>query len=193
MHNMFVGSGFQRTSNFMGSPLRGSFIGAVDKANRDRLVGLINAGTPKLAAVKKWILSKIQTDPTMINTFKEQYIADNFAGYGDIVAKDQTYVDQAIGALSSSDPALWNIPDATIGRVEEWAQVVDIMYAAMLEYGGATAPAVTSPGIPSLTLTPGATLPFAAVPAPSSALSNNNLLIGGAVALGLGILAYAIL
>jgi len=162
-----------------------------------KLQATIQAGTTKMAAVRAWIASRIDQDPMLRQTLtkgdsSQNFVVDNFWGYDDLVVKDQYYVDQAQAQLSQPDP---DLSEDTLGRVDEWAKAIDIMYAAMLEYGGAAVkalPVKTGPAaitttvvnpktgmpVPS-TIAPGASV---ATPPPSSGISTNTLLIGGGIA-----------
>lgn len=195
MNNVFMSRGFQTTSNFIGAPIKqrsrmGDILGPTERA---QLQSLIKAGTPRLAQIRSWLTTQYAKDPTLLATFKEQFIVDNWRGYDDIVTKDQASVDLASQKLASSDPANWDFSADTVERVNEWAQVVDIMYSGMQEYGSAGGGVRT---MAPLKLTPsgGAIAPGALlVPPPSSGLQTSDLLIGGVVAIGLGALVYALL
>lgn len=101
---------------------------------RNSMLTTIENGTKRLADVRKWIASRIDQDPMLLRTFGQQYIADNFWAYDDIATKDQYYVDQALQALTG-DLEMYDLSDETIGRVDEWALVIDNMYGGMQEYG----------------------------------------------------------
>lgn len=167
---------------------------------RAKLSAIIAQGTPKAAQVRSWIAGQAAKDPTLISTFKDQFVVDNWHGYEDIINKDQASVDMASLKLASNDPANWDFSDDMIQRVQEWNQVLDIMVAGMKEYGGVSAPVVktgpiitiTSPrtGAPVVTsIAPGAKL---TTTPPKTGLSTNTLLIGGLGAAALIGLAYAL-
>jgi hypothetical protein len=120
---------------------------------RNAILTKIQNGNQRLLAVRKWIASRIDQDPMLRRTFGQQYISDNFWAYDDIVTKDQYYVDLASQALAE-DLEMWDLDDETIGRVDEWALVIDGMYDGMQEYGkipltnpstGAQVPGTTPP------------------------------------------------
>jgi hypothetical protein len=157
---------------------------------RAKLTASIAAGTKKLATVRSWIASRIDQDPMLLKTFREKYISDNFWGYDDMVTKDQYYVDLATQKIASSDPINWDFSEEMLGRIDEWNKGIDIMYAAMQEYGGlgtvtatpVKAAPVVNPktGIPvKSSIAPGATVKSAP---PSSGISTNTLLVGGGIA-----------
>lgn len=125
---------------------------------RNAMLTKISNGTQRIAAVRKWIASRIDQDPMLRRTFGEQYISDNFWAYDDIVTKDQYYVDQASQALAG-DLEMWDLSDETIGRVDEWALVIDGMYDGMQEYGKTP---LTSPT--TGTQVPGTTPPAGNIP-----------------------------
>jgi hypothetical protein len=159
---------------------------------RNAILTKITNGNQRLLAVRQWIASRIDQDPMLLKTFGEKYISDNFWGYDDIVTKDQYYVDLASQALTG-DLEMWDLDDETIGRVDEWAAVIDIMYAAMQEYGKTplTTPAGTQ--VPN-TVAPPPTAPPASptgsggkVPAGSSVKTPPPAGAGGAGGMFLGI------
>jgi hypothetical protein len=167
---------------------------------RAKLSAIIAKGTPKAAQVRSWIAAQAAKDPTLLSTFKEQYIVDNWHGYEDIINKDQASVDMASQKISSDDPANWDFSDDMTQRVQEWNQVLDIMVAGMQEYGNVkpvVAPVIRTPivsvrtGAPIQTsIAPGSTLKTP--PPAASGISNNTLLIGGLGAAALIGLAYAL-
>lgn len=157
---------------------------------RAKLSAIIAQGTPKAAQVRSWIAGQAAKDPTLLSTFKDQYIVDNWHGYEDIINKDQASVDMASRKLASSDPANWDFSTDMIERVQEWNQVLDIMVAGMKEYGGGSAPVVkTGPAIvitnPKTgspvysSIAPGSTV---TTKPPTSGVSTNTLLVGGGIA-----------
>lgn len=156
---------------------------------RAKLSAIITKGNQKLAQVNAWIQTQYTKDPTLLATFKEQYVAENWRGYDDIVTKDQSYVDLAAQKIASQDPRNWDFSEDMIGRVQEWDQVIDIMVAGMQQYGGikATIPNKLAPltkitgvtGAPIQTrIAPGATI---TTPPPAEGISPKTLLIGGGV------------
>lgn len=164
------------------APARRPVLG-VQLSSEERATTLtkIAAGSQKMAQVRKWIASRIDQDPMLLRTFREKYISDNFWGYDDLVVKDQWYVDQTSKQLQSANSQDWDVPEENLARTDEWAQVIDIMHAAMQEYGAALAPGARPP-------VPGAV----ATPPPSGGLKTTDLLVGGAVAVGLGVLIAAL-
>lgn len=119
---------------------------------RTSILDKIDNGNKRMAAVRKWIASRIDQDPMLRKTFGEQYISDNFWGYMDLIDKDQYYVNLITPQLAA-DLEMWDVDDNARSYVDEWAQVVDIAYSAMQEYGkvplttpgGATVPNTTPP------------------------------------------------
>lgn len=167
---------------------------------RNAILAKIKTGTDRLAQVRKWIASRIDADPMLLRTFGQQYISDNFWGYDDIVTKDQYYVDKAQGDLSESrgtyvseDTQGWEIDDETLGRIDEWALVIDNMYQGMQEFG--KTPLTTTGGkvLPNTTA-PGNVLPTAStgrVPVtgpttapPSKGIPTKDLITYGGIGLG---------
>lgn len=123
---------------------------------RNTILRKIEDGARKMVAVRKWIASRIDHDPMLRKTFGEKYISDNFWGYDDLVVKDQYYVDLALETLGP-DLEMWDLDEETLARIDEWAAVIDIMYAAMNEYG--KTPLTTAGGqvVPNTTVSPGGT------------------------------------
>jgi hypothetical protein len=160
---------------------------------RDQLAKVIAAGTPKLAAYRTWIAGVAAKDPTLLSTFKEQYIVDNIHGYEDIINTDQASVDMAARKIASPDPQNWFFSEDMVQRVNEWNQVLDIMMAAMKEYGGVR-PVTTGPvkmgpmtnpktGTPyPTTIAPGATVRMPPPAASIGGIPTNTLLVGGGIA-----------
>lgn len=203
MKTMFAMNGFRAANPFteaqaaapaLGLPRR---LGGITQGERDRLLGIIKNGSAKIAAVRNWISTRINQDPMLYNTFRERYVADNFWSYDDLVNSDQWAVDTASQVLASSDPSVWNVSDEVMGRVEDWGAAVDIMYAGMQEYGNvgakSTMPASVPGGAPVAPGLPGRPSSVLNTPAPGTGLSNNQLLIGGAVLVGAGLLVAAII
>lgn len=197
MNSIFAAQGFQRSNSFMGTPLpmRRPALGIkIDKVSRDQYLAKINAGTRKLATLRSWIAARIDADPMLQKTFKnDAVVIKNFWDFDDIVVKDQWYVDQASMALNKSDPSAWDLSDETMGRVDEWALVIDDMAQGMTMLSASPTGSVTS----SNTISPtGGVLP-AGLPASlttpkSSGLTGKDLLIGSGIALGVGALLYAL-
>lgn len=169
---------------------------------RAKLSAIIAQGTPKAVKVRAWAAAQAAKDPTLLSTFKQQFVVDNWHGYEDIINKDQASVDMASQKLASSDPQNWDFSDDMIQRVQEWNQVLDIMVAGMQEYGGAMpVPAVIKPsptisivsqktGAPVVTsIAPGATIHTTP---PSTGISTNTLLVGGLGAAALVGLIFAL-
>jgi len=172
--------------------LRPALGAAVSEPVRAAMLDKIQTGEIRMAAVRKWIASRIDLDPMLQRTFGQPHIVENFWGYGELVEKDQYYVDQAVQILND-DLSGWDISEAISSRVDEWAAVVDIMYAGMQEYG--KTPLTTAGGvpIPNTTAPPtGGTVPATtgggSVPAganlniqpPSEGLSTQQIVIYGA-------------
>jgi hypothetical protein len=155
---------------------------------RDKLSTIIAQGTPKAAQVRAWIAGQAAKDPTLLSTFKEQYVVNNWHGYEDIINTDQASVDLAAQKIASPDQRNWSFSDDMIGRVQEWNQVLDIMVAGMQEYGnvkpiigpvkqGPLISVKTGAPVPS-SIAPGAKL---TTPPPSTGVSTNTLLVGGGI------------
>lgn len=168
----------------------------LDEGARAKLQAIITKGNQKLAQVNAWIEAQYAKDPTLLATFKEQYIVDNWRGYQELIDKDGYYADLAAQKIASPDPINYDFNEETISRVEEWNQVIDIMYSAMQEYGGVAAQPIkikTGPSITTTTttatgapvqtrITPGATI---TTKPPEEGISTKTLLIGGGVAAAL--------
>lgn len=158
---------------------------------RAKLNTIITQGTPKAVQVRSWTAAQASKDPTLLSTFKEQYVVNNWHGYEDIINSDQASVDMAAAKLASSDPANWDFSDDMIQRVQEWNQVLDIMVAGMREYGNVKPinpmPVRMGPivnpktGVPvTSSIAPGAKL--TTPPPAASGVSTNTLLVGGGIA-----------
>lgn len=165
---------------------------------RNAILSKIKTGSDRMAQVRKWIASRIDADPMLLRTFGQQYIADNFWGYDDIVVKDQYYVDRAQGALREGqgayvdeDVQAWELDEETLARVDEWALVIDNMYQGMQEFGktpltttgGQVVPNTTAPG----TILPpasGTRAPGPTTAPPSKGIATKDLLTYGGIGLG---------
>jgi hypothetical protein len=198
--------GFQPYNPFSVShPSMGVSLGAeLDAAARQSLVAKINAMKAKWAQVDAWLNSRFAVDPTLIQTFKQQYVVDNVYGYLDIIRKDESEVDMALQKAASPLPINWDFTEDRLSTVDQWGQVVDILYAAMQEYGGVRPvgaqrlPATQGPTISPTTGMPIPTgiMPGASVstPPPSSGIPTGTLVLGGAAilaAIGLAALLKA--
>lgn len=159
---------------------------------RNAILSKIKTGTDRLAQVRKWIASRIDADPMLLRTFGQQYISDNFWGYDDIAVKDQYYVDRAVGILRE-DLESWDLDEETLGRIDEWALVIDNMYQGMQEFGktpltttgGQILPNTTAPGnvLPPATggRVPGVTT---APPSTTYGIQTKDLITYGGIGLG---------
>jgi hypothetical protein len=128
---MFVNT-FQPSSS--PARLRRSLGAPVSESVRVAMLDKIQAGENRLAAVLKWVASRIDLDPMLLRTFGQQHISDNFWGYNELVEKDQYYVDQAVQILND-DLSGWDISEEISSRVGDWSAAIDIMYDAMQRYG----------------------------------------------------------
>lgn len=133
----------------MALPQAPSMGDVLDDKGRAKIQSIITSGKAKLAQVDAWIQTQYAKDPTLLATFKEEFVVDNWRGYDDIVTKDQYYVDLAAQKIASSDPINYDFTEETLSRIDEWAQVIDIMVAGMQQYGG-VALKPTTPGIVKL-------------------------------------------
>lgn len=157
---------------------------------RNAILSKIKTGTDRMAQVRKWIASRIDADPMLLRTFGQQYIADNFWGYDDIVVKDQYYVDRA-QAILREDLESWELDEETLGRVDEWALVIDNMYQGMQEFGktpltttgGQVVPNTTAPGS-ILPPASGTRVPGPTAAPPSSGIPTKDLITYGGIGLG---------
>lgn len=152
---------------------------------RNAILQKIKTGRDRMVQVRKWIASRIDADPMLLRTFGQQYIADNFWGFDDIVVKDQYYVDRAEGILRE-DVESWDLDEETLGRVDEWALVIDNMYAGMQEFG--KVPLTTTAGQPiaGTVAPPGKAPAGATVTAtpPSKPIATKDLITYGGIGLG---------
>jgi hypothetical protein len=160
-------------------------VAAAEAEKRAQLQAVITKGNTRLAQVRSWSETQYAKDPTLLSTFKQQHIVNNWNGYEELVRKDQYYADLASKKISSLDPINWEFSEELLSRVVEWNQVIDIMYAGMVEYGGATASIKLGPsptgvtGAPVQTrIAPNATI---STPPPSDGISTKTLLIGAGV------------
>jgi hypothetical protein len=176
---------------------------AVFSDERNAILQRIVTGSERMVAIRKWIASRIDADPMLLRTFGQQYIADNFWGYDELVIKDQYYVDLALETLRT-DLEMWDLDEETAARIDEWYAVIDIMYAAMNEYG--KTPLITASGqtVPGTTAPPGGTTqptggggrvqPGTNVTntPPSAGISTKTALVYGGIGLGAVVLALLI-
>lgn len=165
---------------------------AAQEAAKNKLQAQISASSQKWAQVKAWIASRIDADPMLRKTLtkgdaSQNFVVDNFWGYDDLINKDQYYVDLAQRQLAAGQTP----SDDTVAYVDEWSKVIDIMYAAMQEYGGAVrTPQPVTMGPPTISPTTGRPVPSSITPGstiqtqpPSSGIANNTLLWAGGAAL----------
>lgn len=196
--------GFQPYNPFsISHPSMGVSLGAeLDATARQKLVTKINAMKAKWAQVDSWLNSRFAVDPTLIQTFKQQHVVDNVYGYLDIIRKDESEVDIALQKAASPLPINWDFTEERLSTVDQWGQVVDILYAAMQEYGGvgATRPVAATQG-PMISPTTGMPIPTGimpgatvATPPPAAGIPTSTLVLGGAAilaAIGLAALLRA--
>jgi len=168
---------------------------------RNAILQKIKSGRDRMATVRKWIASRIDADPMLLRTFGQQYVSDNFWGYDDIVVKDQYYVDRAEGILSE-DLESWDLDEETSARVDEWAAVIDIMYAAMQEYGRTPLTTTTGQTVPNTVAPSGGARPASGggrvapganvtTRPPSTGISTKDAITYGGI--GLGAIALVLL
>jgi len=159
---------------------------------RNAILQKIKTGRDRMVQVRKWIASRIDADPMLLRTFGQQYIADNFWAFDDIVVKDQYYVDQAEGVLREELES-WDLSDETLGRVDEWALVVDNMYAGMQEFGKVPLTTTTGQPLTGTVAPPGKAPPGATVttgPSSKGITTKDAITYGG---IGLGAIALILL
>jgi len=183
----------------------GAYLGAGAELGRpltaaeiDGFTSKIAQGRQKLAAVRAFIAARIDADPMLQRTFNDAVVQRNFWDYLDLINKDQYYADRVWDQIQNPSSAEYDIPDNDLDYTNEWAQVVDIVYSAMQQYGGA--PPVARPGAigptglptgvaPKKGVAPGA-MPMAPQPM-ILGIPQNTFLIGAGLA-GLGLLAVAL-
>lgn len=203
MRSMFT-STFQPARKLQGyrpvfsAPARPALGAAVSEAARTALLDKVQTGENRLAAVRKWIASRIDLDPMLLRTFGQQHVSDNFWGYSELVEKDQYYVDQAVQILND-DLSGWDVSEEISSRTDEWATAIDIMYGAMQQYGKTplTTPAgapiqntvapTTGGTVPPATPTGGGKIPAGAsvnTPPPSTGFPTKEVLLYGGIGLG---------
>lgn len=156
----------------------------------DAYISKIQTYRRKLAQVRTWIASRIDADPMLSKTFSNPVVEKNFWDYMDLINKDQYYADQTWEALQNPVSADYDIPEENLSRTDEWAQVIDIVYGAMQEYGAAR------PGIAPKPGKPGAPTILTAPPAPEPKIlgvPQTTFVVGTGIAAIAGILAYGLL
>lgn len=216
MKTMFD-NGFRPGTMFFGSTLapelgqvrlRGAALGQGDitQAQRDQGLAMITAAQAKYDVVHKWIAAYFDQDP-MLTKLLGQY-KDNFWSYSDLAEKRQGEADYVFRQFSSDDPASWNMVTAKdLGYVDtDWRLSIDQMYEAIKlvdpsylvpPVGKKTGAQVTQgPGAKPVPGVPAPKPGTLAVAAPGSTIfgmPQKDVLVGSAVAVGLGIALYAIL
>lgn len=184
MKTMFE-NGFRPASAFFGSTLQGSAkLGVVlDRLERESMLIDISEGTKKLSQVRAWIATRIDADPMLKRTFNDAVVEKNFWDFLDMTLRDQWAVDQAASKLRPEAATGWDVEEDALVRTEDWVKRVDALYGAMQQYGGATTPTTPSGTRPG-TMATGATI--LGIPA-------KDALLGGGIAIGVGVLLYALL
>lgn len=152
---------------------------------RNAILRKIQTGKERMAQVRKWIASRIDEDPMLLRTFGQEHISKNFWDFDDIVVKDQYYVDLAEGVLREELES-WELDEETLARVDEWALVIDNMYAGMQEFGKVALTTVTGQPIPGTVAPPGKSPVGASVTAglPSKGITTKDALTYGGIGLG---------
>lgn len=158
---------------------------AVFADERNAILQKIKTGRDRMIQVRKWIASRIDADPMLLRTFGQEHISKNFWDFDDIVVQDQYYVDRAEGILLE-DLEAWDLDEETLARVDEWALVIDNMYAGMQEFGKVALTTVTGQPIPGTVAPPGKAPAGASVTAgpPSKGITTKDALTYGGIGLG---------
>lgn len=185
MKTMFE-NGFRPASAFFGSTLRGhAKLGVVlDRLERESMLIDISENTQKLAQVRAWMASLVNSDPMLDKTFVDPVIRENFLDFNHLAIRDQWAVDQAQSTLRNESATGWDLPEDVVVRVGDWVKRVEALHAAMQEYGGRKPGPETRPGTRPGTMATGATI--LGIPA-------KDALLGGGIAIGVGVLLYALL
>lgn len=213
MKTMFD-NGFRPGHMFFGSTLapslgqvtlRGLGQSGIDQAQRDQMLALINDAQAKYDVVHKWIAAYIDTDP-MLAKLLGQY-KDNFWSFSDLAEQRQGEADFVYRQFSTDDPQVWNtVTQKDLGYVDtDWKMSIDQLYNAILlvdpaylqpPIGRKTGAAVTQgPGAKPVPGVPAPKPGTLQAPAPGSTIlgmSKQTALIGGAVAVGAGVILYAL-
>lgn len=204
MKHMFETSGFRPASMFTGGGGRSLRLGTpigirmgdpVSQVDRDGMLSIIKSGTARIAAVRKWIASKIDQDPMLARTFNDSVVQSNFWSFDDLVNSDQWAIDAAYQNLASSDPSAWDLSEDVVARVGDWGKAVDTMYAGMQQYGGGGSGGIVKMGPVGPT---GVSAPAASAlknpPAPvAGGFTTGQLVVGGAVLLAAGLVISSII
>jgi hypothetical protein len=162
-----------------------------------KLVAILNAARTRLASIRAWQERMMATDASILS------VADDarFRELDRIVTMDNAAVNRIYDMSVSGE--LLDIEHANDAR--EWASQVDEMYKIMVAATGMTPTKLdtvqvqapngnwyTAPATPVKAPSPVPAAPTAALPSKASPFTTKNLLVGGGVAAGVGIILYAL-
>jgi len=194
MKSMFLAHGFQSNNLFtlrhpsMGQR-RPSLGRGLTAAEIDQYTAKITTGRQKLARINAWIESKRAAQPFGWTLFDDEALQANFFNWQKTANTEEDSVARVWEVLTNPSSADYDVNQDDLIRTNDWATMINWMTGAMEEYGMKKPGAVVGP---TPGVKPGA-LPGAMPTAPSKGVSTNDLLVGGAIALGVGALLYAIL
>jgi hypothetical protein len=162
-----------------------------------KLVAILNAARTRLASIRAWQERMMATDASILS------VADDarFRELDRIVTMDNAAVNRIYDMSVAGE--LLDIEQANDAR--EWAAQVDEMYQIMVRATGMTptkfdtvqvqAPNgnwYTAPATQTKTPSPVAPAATAELPSKASPFTTKNILVGGVVAAGVGVILYGI-
>jgi len=195
--------GFATSFDFWNPPARlGDF--TIDSASAAALQANLNAADRQYAAVMDW-LSKTINPRDALGSGAD---ADSFQQWNSQVSNIYDSVTTAEQIVASGQPTI-GITQDQYADLQAYMQLVQSMYAMVQKYGGfGGAPLITqgpqaprpvaAPAAPAAAPKPGAPVApstkaaAAAKPATTAGPSTNDLLLGGGLAVGVGVALYAL-
>jgi hypothetical protein len=162
-----------------------------------KLVAVLNAARVELAEIRSWQASLMATDSSILSVVDD----GRFRELDRIVTMDNAAVNYLYEKTSSGE--LLELEQANDAR--EWAAQVHEMYQIMIRATGKTPTKLetiqvqapngnwyTAPATPVKAPSPVPAAPTATLPSKASPFTAKNLLVGGGVAAGVGIILYAL-
>ena len=152
----------------------------VDKATRDQILLTLAPAIGKTKEINDLLAWSHEHDPYLKNFFGNDQ--GSFWLAWNSVYEARPVIDGLMARMMKDDPSAWtDLSDDEAGFLDTWPQAVDGVYQIYEEHYKALPPSQK----------PGAAPPAPLATAKKSVLSEN-ILIGGAIVVGLGVLVYAI-
>lgn len=160
------------------------------QAQRDSVLLEIQAAQSKVKQLEDLIAWSADNDPGLKKYLGQD--ASRFFALSNSIAPLYGVVEMVLNRLSDPDPDYWLVADEDLAAVKQWTTGINQMY--LIYQNHKTVPYTPTPGTkPPPTGSPtGPSVSPGGVLTKPNGLSTQDLLIGGAVAVGVGLLIAAI-